>query len=588
MKTQRSIYRILFDYVKGFRGLFFMALLMAAFNQSFSLMEPLVTGKIMDTCVLMKDKLTKNEFVFRVAQLISIAIGVALVSRICKNIQDYFVSVLTQKVGAQIYADGLKHSLKQSFVSFEDKRSGETLSVLQKVRTDVEKLITVFVSILFTSLIGVFFVFFYTMNVSGWVGLIYLLAIPLVGFMSSFLGKKIKEFQKKIVSETNSLSGTTTESLRNIELIKSLGLEKQELERLNLNTEKILQLEIKKIKQIRSLSFLQGTVVNLTRSVMIFVLMILIFNNEITPGQYLTFLFFSFFIFNPLQEFGSVILVFRETQVSLNAFENLMNSPIEEKPVESVPIGKLESIEFRGVSFKHNSGKYNAISKVSFEIKKGETIAFVGPSGSGKTTLVKMLIGLYHPSEGDVFYNSVSRFKMDHTELKSQLGLVTQDTQLFSGTIKDNLLFVKPDASDFQISQALKLASCDSLLNRSSKGMDSMIGESGIKVSGGERQRISIARALLREPTLLVFDEATSALDSLTEEEINSTIRNITTDGKHITVLVAHRLSSVIHANMILVLEKGEIVESGRHEELLASKGLYYAMWRQQIGERKQ
>ena len=565
----------------------FLALLMAAMNQSFSLMEPLVTGKIMDTCVLLRSKLSKEEFISQVALLLSIAIGVAMVSRICKNIQDYLVSVLSQRVGAKIYQDGLSHALKLPFISFEDKRSGETLSILQKARADVEKLISIYISILFTSLIGIVFVFIYTIRISGYVGLIYILAIPIIGFVSSFLGKKVKEIQKKIVSEANTLSGTTTESLRNIELVKSLGLEDQELDRLNGNTRKILGLELLKVKKIRSLSFIQGTVVNLTRSAMVFVLMLLIFSNSISPGQYLTFLFFSFFIFNPLQEFGNVILVYRETQVSVAAFENLLKQETEIIPKQEVGFGKLESIVFENVTFKHSSGKYPAVSNVSFSVKTGETIAFVGPSGSGKTTLVKLLVGLYNPLSGLILYNGISSDKINLREFKKQLGLVTQDTQLYSGTIKENLLFVRPDSSDEEILRALKLASCESLLQRAKFGIDTVIGESGIKVSGGERQRISIARALLRDPNLLVFDEATSALDSITEDEINQTIKLVTGSGNHLTVLVAHRLSSVLHANKIYVLEKGEIVEHGNHSELLELKGLYYAMWRQQIGERK-
>jgi ATP-binding cassette subfamily B protein len=158
---------------------------------------------------------------------------------------------------------------------------------------------------------------------------------------------------------------------------------------------------------------------------------------------------------------------------------------------------------------------------------------------------------------------------------------------LFSGSIKENMLFVKPDASDADIQNALDKASCQNLLKRADKGIDTIIGEGGVKLSGGEKQRLSIARALLRKPSLLVFDEATSALDSLTEDDITQTIKQINQDYSAITILIAHRLSTIMHANRIYVLEQGKIVEHGQHAELIAEKGLYYAMWRQQIGERK-
>ena len=208
-------------------------------------------------------------------------------------------------------------------------------------------------------------------------------------------------------------------------------------------------------------------------------------------------------------------------------------------------------------------------------------------SGSGKTTLVKLLVGLYQPDSGRILYNGHPGNTVDLDALRERIGFVTQDTQLFSGTIRENLLFVNPGASDADCLDVLQKASCQSLLARADRGLDSVIGEGGVKVSGGEKQRLSIARALLRRPDLLVFDEATSALDSLTEEEITETIREVSSRGNQITILIAHRLSTIMHADTIHVLEHGRVVESGRHSELLEMKGLYYAMWRQQIGERR-
>jgi ATP-binding cassette subfamily B protein len=220
-------------------------------------------------------------------------------------------------------------------------------------------------------------------------------------------------------------------------------------------------------------------------------------------------------------------------------------------------------------------------------VKTGETIAFVGPSGSGKTTLMKLLVGLYRPQQGKILYNNMDENEISFDDLRSQIGFVTQDTQLFSGTIRENLLFVNPEASEDELYAALNKASCQNLLVRAEKGLDTAIGEGGLKLSGGEKQRLSIARALVRQPKLLLFDEATSALDSLTEEEITDTIRDISIQGNQITILIAHRLSTIMHADRIYVLEKGDVVETGNHDSLLAEKGLYYAMWRQQIGERK-
>ena len=577
---------LLIEYLKAHKWVVVLALFLAAINIGFSLMDPYFTGQIVDRFIERKDALNRSEYIYGVLGLVGLAIGAAMVSRIAKNFQDYFTNIIVQKVGAKMYADGLKHSLELPYQVFEDQRSGETLGILQKVRIDCEKFITSFISILFVSLIGMVFVIVYSLSVSYKVTLVYVASIPVIAFISWFLSKKIKTIQKSIVTETTALAGSTTESLRNIELVKSLGLANQEIERLNKTTYKILGLELRKVKYVRSMSFVQGTTVNLVRSIMIVVLLVLIFDDTISAGQYFSFLFYSFFLFGPLQELGNVILTWREAEVSLGRFKAILSIPIDKKPDNPKPLSKIEQLTFNDISFKHLTGKSNALNHINFSVNKGETIAFVGPSGSGKTTLVKLLVGLYQPVEGQVFYNNISGKEINLDQLREKIGFVTQDTQLFSGTIRENLQFVKPNASDDECLKVLRQAACHTLLARADKGLDSVIGEGGVKVSGGEKQRLSIARALLRNPDILVFDEATSSLDSITEEEITATIKEVSVESEHISILIAHRLSTILHADRIFVLEKGQIIEQGRHEDLLIEKGLYYAMWRQQVGER--
>ncbi len=579
--------KLLFDYLKKYQTLVLVALLLATINQVFSLLDPYVFRIIVDKYAGHAKEFTKADFIRGVGGLILLSMLCAMISRIAKNFQDYFVNVITQRLGAQIYSDGLKHSLELPYQVFEDQRSGETLGRLQKVRIDVEKLIMAFVNVLFTSLIGIVFIMVYTIRIHWLIAPVYFAAVPLLGFISSVLSKSIKTVQKKIVSETTSLAGSTTESLRNIEIIKSLGLADQEIKRLNANTIKILGLELKKVRYIRGISFVQGTFVNLLRSSILFLLLFLIFSDKLTIGQLFSLQIYSFFIFGPLQELGNIINTYREAEVSLENFQKILDTPKEVKPAHPVNLEGIQTLAFDQVSFKHQSGSQNALENINFKVQKGETIAFVGPSGSGKTTLVKLLVGLYNPNEGHVLYNNYDSKSIDLDQLRQEIGFVTQDTQLFAGSIKDNLLFVAPNATDAEIWDVLNKAACQSLLARADNGIDTIIGEAGVKVSGGEKQRLSIARSLLRKPTLLVFDEATSALDSITEEEINSTIRTLSSNDNHITILIAHRLSTIMHADRIFVLERGHIIEQGKHAELLDEKGLYYAMWRQQIGERK-
>jgi ATP-binding cassette subfamily B protein len=579
--------KILLSYLKRYKKLVFLSLGLASINQVFSLLDPLIYGKVIDDFARQAGNYTKMEYLNGTALLIAAAIGVAMVSRIAKAFQDYCINLVIQKIGADIYTDGLKHTLQIPFKEFEDQRSGETLNVLQKVRTDTEKFIMSFINILFASLVGLVFVMIYTINVYSGLILVYVFAAVLLSVITNGLSKKIKKVQTSIVKETRILAGSTTESLRNIELVKSLGLTSQETLRLNDSTRKILQLELKKVRSIRSISFVQGTMVNFLRQSILFMLLYLVFKNDLSVGQIITLQFYSFFIFGPLQEVGNVIISYREAEASLANFEQIMQIPLEPKPNNPSPLGVIKSLRFNEVTFKHKTANYDAVSTINFEVNKGETIAFVGPSGSGKSTLVKLLVGLYTPKSGDILYNDISAAKIDKEELQQQLGFVTQDTQLFSGTIRENLLFVKPDATDALLSEALSRASCDNLLARSEQGINTVIGEGGMKLSGGEKQRISIARALIRTPRIMVFDEATSALDSITEEAISNTIKNISDQKENITVLIAHRLSTIMHADRIYVLEKGVIIETGKHEDLLAEKGLYYAMWRQQIGERR-
>ncbi len=580
--------KLLYHYLKKHYKLLLLALLMAAINTCFSMSDSVITGKLMQDCGVGVLHYKGNEigFLKSLSFWLGLSLAAAMISRLTKNFQDYFTNSVIQRSGAAMYTDGIKKSLDLPYEDFEDQRSGETLSMLQKVRSDSEKLIQLSISLVFQTSIAFVFVIIYSFHIDPRIPLIFIIAAPIIAILSSYLGKKIKIVSRKIIGKTNALAGATTESLRNIELVKSLGLVHQEEKRLNLNTLKILKLELQKIRFIRSLSFIQGTTVHLLRTCVVFSLYYFLFGEKIIVGDLLTMVFFTFFIFGPLQELSAFIIVRNESKVSLENFQNLLIAKSEFKPKNPSKLGFIESLIFSKVSFKHKSAQQNAVENIDFTIKKGETVAFVGPSGAGKTTLVKLLVGLYAPKEGKISYNGIPSSEIDMLEIRKQLGFVTQDAQLFSGTIRENLLFVKPSATDEELLDVLKQASCTKLLQRADEGLNSTIGEGGIKVSGGEKQRLSIARAILRNPNLLIFDEATSALDSITEEEINSTIKSIS-DKNRITVLIAHRLSTIMHADKIFVLEQGKIIEQGKHDVLLLEKGLYYAMWRQQIGERK-
>jgi len=576
--------KIFIKYLKTEKAILVLALVAATINQVFSLLNPQVFGRIIDNYASQVANFTQSAFIKGVGVLLIVYVLFALLSRTAKAFQDYFVSVVSEKVGTSLYAKSVEYMFGLPFAVFEDQQSGSLLQKMQQARDKTKKLIGDMVNIGFFSLIGVLFVLVYSYFIHWSIGLMFTIAIPLMSFIIAVLGKSIKGAQQKIVARSSELAASTTETLQNVGLVKSLGLEDQEIKRLNIVNKQILGLEIDKVVIMRKLSFVQGTLVNLLSSTIVMISMFLIFGDAVTLGQFLTLWFYGFFVFGPLSQVSTLVSSFQEAKASLDEVQEILDQKIETKSIsEKTKIEKIEQMSFENVSFSYGQSDDNALHNFSFNLAAGETIACVGPSGSGKSTLLKLVLGLYETKEGEVFYNMTPVAQIDLNSVRHRVGYVPQDTQVFAGTVRENLLFVSPEATDEACLEALKKAQALDIITRQDKGLDTVIGENGIKLSGGERQRIAIARALLREPDLLIFDEATSSLDSLTEQEITNTIKSIRIQHPHLMmIIVAHRLSTVVHADRLYAIKQGRLVESGTHEQLLANKDLYYSLWNQQ------
>jgi len=578
---------VLWKYLKPQKWLIVVALVLAGISELLNLIDPLIFGKIIDDYALNPGSSTEETLIKGVLFWLGVAVSIAVLAQVTTAFQDYFTRLAVKKFGMQIFNDGLQQTLRLTYDEYEEQRSGETLSVLQNVRADTQVFINLFINVVFSSIVGICFLIAYSITKNWLLIPVFVVGIIVLGTLSGLLSKQIKVTQRSINLETYKIAGAITESLRNIELVKSLGLTYPEIRRIWDNNLKIFNLEMIKVKRIRLLTFLQGTTLAILKQSILFILLWLIFHKVLTTGELISMQFIATIIFGPLEDLGSIIISYNEVEASVKYFDLLMQKPIEQNVENPIEVEELSLIRFENVVFRHKTAHFNAVDGISFTVKTGETIAFVGPSGSGKSTLVKLLLGLYSPVSGEIWFNGHPSSRIRYNPLRRQIGFVAQDAQLFAGTIKENLLFVQPDATDAQIMDALHKAACDNLLAGSSQGLDTVIGEGGMNLSGGEKQRISIARALLRHPRLLIFDEATSALDSLTEEDITNTIRNISMTKDQISLLIAHRLSTIMHADVIYVLEQGRIVETGSHANLLEQKGLYYAMWRQQVGERR-
>jgi ATP-binding cassette subfamily B protein len=576
---------ILWKYLKPYKGLAIFSMLLAAIAQALNFLDPIIFGKIIDNFALNPGSRTEDEMVNGILKLLGLAIAISIAAKLAKTFQEYVLRLVVQKFGKAVFDDGLKQTLRLSFQEYEEQRSGETLSILQKTRRDTENFLSQFINILFSTTVGLGFLLFYAITKHWALIPVFLVGVLLLGGLTGLLSKKIKTIQRKIFRENALMSGNITESLRNIELVKSLGLTYPEIKRLKTFTQSIFDLEMVKVKRVRTLTFIQGVTLNFLKQSILFILLWLIFRKVLTAGELISMQFIMNYIFVPLQDLGTIILAYREAEASLQNFDLLMKKPIEMRPEEPIELGDVNNLEFKNVLFRHKTSSYNSIDDISFKAKTGESIAFVGPSGSGKSTLVKLLVGLYSPVEGNIYFDDVSVKDIRYNRIRRQIGFVTQDTQLFAGTVRQNLQFIKAGATEEEMLAALRKSSSYNLLN-SPKGLDTVLGEGGTKLSGGEKQRLSIARALLRNPRILIFDEATASLDSLTEEAITDTINMIAEEKQQIIITIAHRLSTIMYANRIYVLEKGKIVETGSHNELLQQKGLYYAMWRQQVGER--
>jgi ATP-binding cassette, subfamily B, bacterial len=576
--------RLLLPHIRNHAGAFAGTFALATVQQLLVLTEPQILRVILDRYVLRAASVPPDDFVRGVLTLIALSVAVGLSGRVARATQEYSIALTARRVGAALYAKSIAHSLLLPFGEHEERLAGAMMQKVDRARADAESAITVAVRF-YLAVLAIAVVTVYAFTIHWMISAVIVSVIAfLIGF-ALIISRPIRVQQREITLATAGLSGSATEMLRNFEIVKSLGIEEQEISRLDAANARILHLEERKLRLVRLLSFGEGAAVSVARAVLLITMIWLSYRRIVTPGELVSLFFYSMSVFSPLLVIGPAAARAQETRATFDALGDVLREPAEEKTADDGSLGRIESIRLRDVELRYPTSDRPSLNGIDVALRAGETVAFVGPSGAGKSSIVKLLIGLYPPTAGTLELNGVDIRQLNIDVIRRRIALVTQDPFLFAGTIRENLLLVDPGADDARCLAAIERAAATPILQRGGRGLDTRIGESGLRLSGGERQRIAIARALMRDPEVIVFDEATSNLDSLTERAITTTIRDLS-DSSRITLLIAHRLATVAHADRILVLDHGVVTEEGTHAELLAHGGTYAAMWNEQSSER--
>ncbi|MFI5205461.1 MAG: ABC transporter transmembrane domain-containing protein, partial [Candidatus Paceibacterales bacterium] len=388
---------VILPHIKKHKKVIALAFATVFLQQVFSLLDPQIFRLMIDNYITKYSTLSWNTFLYGTIGLLLLSMVVALAARISKHLQNYYISASSQKVGAAVYAQAIAHVLSLPYEVFEDERSGDLLEKLQKARIDLQNFIVIAINMAFALGVGIVVVVGYGFYVHWAIGVAYLLLVPVLTTVSFYMSRRIKKAQKQIVAETGSLAGATTETLRNIELVKSLGLETREIERLNYSNDRILELELKKVKTIRYLGFIQDTILNTLRSVISVILFWLVWKGTVSVGNFFTLYIYSFFIFNPLSDIGTVASSYNEAKAGLEVVEKTIQKKTAAKKGVGTVIGAIERLEFSHVDFAYKESSHKVLSDITFVANRGQTIAFVGATGSGKTTILKLILGLYYP-----------------------------------------------------------------------------------------------------------------------------------------------------------------------------------------------
>jgi HlyB family type I secretion system ABC transporter len=544
--------------------------------QIFGLISPIFTQLILDRAIVHKS--VDSLAAFGMGLLIFGGFQIAM-----SALRQYLMALTANRIDAALVIGFIRHTFSLPLSYFDSRHVGDIISRIQE-NHKIQSFITGQSLGVLLDLMSVF-VYATIMFVYSWkLALVTLVSIPPFLILTFASTPFLKKMSREIFNASNAENSYLIEALNGVRTIKSMSVEKS----VRWNWEEKLNQEIKQtyrgqIIDIR-IQMISSAINTISSTALIWIGASLVISGEFTIGQLFAFNMLSANVISPFQRLAGLWNKLQEIGIAIERLCDVIEAkPEEDRDSNRQDLGKLQGyVKFKNVTFRYNKdADANILENITFEIKPGQTIALVGRSGSGKTTLSKLILGLYQPTSGSISIDDKDLTTISLHSLRSQVGVVDQDTFLFSGTVKHNITLAKPGAKQPEIQRAAELAGAHEFISKMPMRYDTEIGEGGGMLSGGQRQRIAIARALLNNPRLLIFDEATSSLDTESERIIQDNLEKIRRNRS--TIIIAHRLSTIQNADLILVLDKGILVESGNHRQLMAKRGQYYHLNQQQI-----
>ncbi len=566
MKEFHNILKYAKPYIKSL----IFAFLCLALTSLINLVLPLIVRNMINAVIVLKN----NEMLDSLAWDLIIIIGLQAAFAVTHN---YIFGFVGHRMTTDFRIEFFSHIQSLSLRFFQERRVGEILSRMSNDISVIQNaLVTIPVALLRQSitLLGALAIILYL----NWklTGLILLILPPLMIFARVF-GRRLKVFSEKLQDQVAQAVVVLEEVMSSIKIVKSFTREPYERNRFQEKIETAFERAVDKLKIS---AFFGPFILGLTflvSALLIWYGGYQVMQGATTPGELAAFFLYALIIAGPIGTFVRLYTQIQEARGAIQrVYEILDTEPIVQNPENPVSLENITgSIQFENVSFGYQDT--GVIHDVSFDVLPGQTVALVGPSGAGKSTIIKLLLRFFDPNSGTILLDGHGIRTLDRKSFLSQIGLVPQETLLFGGTVRENILYGKLDATEAELEEAAQKANAHEFITNMEKGYDTIVGEKGTKLSGGERQRIAIARAILKDPKILVLDEATSSLDNRSESLIQEGLETLM--AHRTTFIVAHRLSTIHKADQIIVLDKGCIVETGQHENLMNNKGLYHTLY---------